>query len=151
MKKLCFLFLLAGLLPVISCQNSSTSVENEGTDSLKLDTNQQVILIYNFFGKHRCPSCIAIEEATIQTLNSFYFDQVKEGAIKRYSINIDDAVNASFCEKYQAFGSGILITKVSKGKETTIDLTGDVFKFALRKRETFVEKLQMTLDSLLKI
>jgi hypothetical protein len=39
---------------------------------------------------------------------------------------------------------------VLKGKETTIDLTGDGFKFALNKEDKFIEILKTNIENLLK-
>ncbi|NMC98260.1 MAG: hypothetical protein GYA62_00870, partial [Bacteroidales bacterium] len=104
----------------------------------------------NFYATHRCASCIAIEDATKKTLDTYFAEAVKQGNIKQFSINIDDEANAKLCEKYQAYGSGIYLTQVLKGKETTIDLTGDGFKFALNKEDKFIEILKTNIENLLK-
>jgi len=114
MKKSHFVIILIGLLFFVACQqNSDNKTKNSDTTSISTidsNTTTPIVLVYNFYGTHRCPSCVAIENVTIKTLDSLYAEQVKSGIIKRYSINIDDAANAKICEKYQAFGSGIFVT-----------------------------------------
>lgn len=142
------------LLLIVTCQPSTEKAKEETLSSnqqeINLNTETPIVLIYNFYATHRCASCIAIEDATKKTLDTYFAEEIKQGKIKQYSINIDDEANAKLCEKYQAFGSGIYLTQVLKGKETTVDLTGDGFKFALNKEEKFVEILKTNIENLLK-
>jgi hypothetical protein len=108
------------------------------------------ILIYNFHVTNRCVSCISIEEATTKTLNTYFASEMKQGRIKRQILNVDDEANAKIAEKYQAFGSGLFVTRILKGKETTADLTGDGFKFAKNKEERFIEILKNKIAEFLK-
>ncbi len=111
---------------------------------------QPVVLIYNFHVTNRCVSCIAIEDATTKTLNTYFSKEMKEGRIKRQILNVDEETNEKIAEKYQAFGSGLFITRSFKGKENTIDMTGDGFKFAKNKEEKFIELLKNNITEYLK-
>lgn len=172
MKTIKFL-ILAGVFSLIAC-NSNVKKENAvfvdstktiqspvdtNTDSVKQDnqqakipdnSKQSVIMIYNFHVTNRCPSCIAIEEATIKTLNTYFAAEVKQGRIIRQIVNVDEEANSKIAEKYQAFGSGLFITRVFKGKETTTDMTGDGFKFARNKEARFIELLKTQISEYLK-
>lgn len=152
MKKFVFVFPLVALVFFFSCKQTTENKANNDVKDITIDSSSNVptILVYNFYGKHRCPSCIAIEKATIKALDSLYINEKKQGKIKQYSINIDDPVNSNICEKYQVWGSGLLITKVYKGQEKTIDLSGIGFKFALHKEDKFIEILKSNIDELLK-
>lgn len=112
--------------------------------------SQPVVLIYNFHVTNRCASCIAIEEATTKTLKTYFASELKQGRIKRQIINVDEKANQKISEKYEAFGSGLFVTRVFKGKETTADLTGDGFKFARNKEERFIELLKTQITEYLK-
>jgi len=154
MKKISFVIILTGLMFFVACQqngeNKAKNSDSTSVATIDSNTTTPIVLVYNFYSTHRCPSCIAIENATIKTLDSLYAEQVKNGQIKRFSINIDDAANAKLCEKYQAFGSGIFVTQILNGKENTVDLTGDGFKFAMNKEEKFIEILKSKIDEFLK-
>jgi hypothetical protein len=113
-------------------------------------TGLPVVLVYNFHVTNRCVSCIAIEEATTKTLNTYFAAELKQGRIKRQVIDVDDKANQQIAEKYEAFGSGLFITRVYNGKETTTDLTGDGFKFAKNKEERFIEILKSKITEYLK-
>jgi hypothetical protein len=131
-----------------NAKDSSQQVLDNATTATVKD--QSTVLIYNFYVTNRCPSCIAIEDATIKTLNTYFAKEVKQGRIKRQSLNVDDEANSKIAEKYQAFGSGCFVTRVYKGKETTTDLTGDGFKFAKNKEERFIEILKSKITEYLK-
>ena len=113
-------------------------------------TNLSTVLVYNFHVTNRCVSCIAIEDATTKTLNTYFSKEMKQGRIKRYILNVDDDANSKIAEKYQAFGSGLFVTRVLGGKETTSDFTGDGFKYAKNKEEKFIEILKAKITEYLK-
>lgn len=123
---------------------------NEPAKEPEQKTDLSSVLIYNFHVTNRCVSCIAIEDATSKTLNTYFSKDLKQGRIKRYILNVDDNANSKIAEKYQAFGSGLFVTRVFKGKETTTDLTGDGFKFAKNKEERFIEILKTKIAEYLK-
>lgn len=147
---------LAALNDTASVQDtaSTSTTINSGSDSTTKKTvsieGKSTVLIYNFHITNRCVSCIAIEEATTKTLNTYFAKELKQGRIKRQILNVDEKANKTISEKYQAFGSGLFVTRVYKGKETTTDLTGDGFKYAKNKEEKFIEILKNKITDYLK-
>lgn len=132
-----------------SGDTSSTNISNQSGANQK-KAEQPLVFIYNFHITNRCVSCIAIEEATTKTLNTYFSAELKQGRIKRQILNVDSDVNSKIAEKYQAFGSSLFITRVYKGSETTTDLTGDGFKYAKNKEERFIEILKSKIIEYLK-
>jgi hypothetical protein len=130
--------------------DTTIKVSENNTNNAIVKTELSKVMIYNFHVTNRCPSCIAIEDATTKTLNTYFTKEVKEGRIKRQILNVDDEANKTISEKYEAFGSGLFVTRVFKGKETTTDLTGDGFKYARNKEEKFIEILKTTITNYLK-
>lgn len=126
---------------------TQTTTQNSG-DAQKTEASK--VLIYSFHVTNRCASCIAIEESTKKTLDTYFKNEVKSGRIKLSVLNVDDKANEKIAEKYQAFGSGLFITRVFKGKETTTDLTGDGFKYARNKQDKFIEVLKSKIQEFLK-
>lgn len=108
------------------------------------------ILIYSFHVTNRCASCIAIEESVKKTLEVYFKNEVKSGQIKLNVLNVDDEANEKIAEKYQAFGSGLFVTRVYQGKEVTSDFTGEGFKYARNKQEKFIELLKTRIQEYLK-
>lgn len=150
MKKILMIFVLFFLM--VACQNRPQA-EKQNSSQLYDTTGSShtpIVLIYNFYGKHRCPNCIAMEEATKKTLDKYFSEQVNQGTVKRFSVNTDDPANKDLCEKYEAFGSSLFLTRVYQGKDSTIELTGQGFKFALKNEEKFMEILKTHIENLLK-
>lgn len=168
------LLVLSFMTAMTACQNGSQSDKKTGADSTKTDPEDtatvfvspdttkdsvgnkpakvelSIVKIYNFHVTNRCASCIAIEDATTKTLNTYFSAEMKSGRIKRKILNVDDEANSAIAEKYQAFGSGVFVTRVFKGKESTTDLTGDGFKYAKNKEEKYIEILKNTISNYLR-
>ena len=127
-----------------SPKEDSVPIKDTANETAVAPVNNDVskVMIYNFHVTNRCASCIAIEEATTKTLKTYFETELKQGRVKRRIVNVDDEANQKIAEKYQAFGSGVFVTRIYKGKETTTDLTGDGFKFAKNKEERFIEILK---------
>jgi hypothetical protein len=134
---------------VASDTNSATetTAQNSG-DARKAEISK--VLIYSFHVTNRCASCIAIEESVKKTLDTYFKNEVKSGQIKLSVLNVDDKANEKIAEKYQAFGSGLFVTRIFKGKENTTDLTGDGFKYAKNKQDKFIEVLKSKIQEYLK-
>ncbi|NCU39910.1 hypothetical protein EOL99_03385 [Candidatus Falkowbacteria bacterium] len=143
MKNLLIIFSVM-LIFVSACQQSGSNQDKTG------EVYDNVILVYNFHLTNRCPSCIAIEDATTKTLNTYFSEELKEGKIKQFIINVDESANSKIAEKYEAYGSGLRITKIENGKEQTIDLTAEGFKYARSKEDQFIEILKSKIDEFLK-
>lgn len=146
MKNLLIIFSVM-LIFVSSCQQSGNNQDKtSGTDT----AYDNVILVYNFYNTYRCASCVAIEDATKKTLNTYFSKELKEGKIKQFSLNVDKSENRKIAEKYEAYGAGLRITKIENGKEQTIDLTAEGFKYAKSKEDKFIEILKSKIDKFLK-
>lgn len=119
---------------------ATTPTDKEVVSSKKAE--RPIVYIYNFHVTNRCPSCVAIENATTKTLNTYFKKEMQQGRIIRKIVNVDEDANAKIAEKYEAFGSGLFITRSFKNQETTTDLTGDGFKFAKNKEDMFIDILK---------
>lgn len=169
------MLILAITIFAVSCSSTgktdeksgdTTAVVNSSTDTSSMETiatndtttqngseakvEQSKIMIYSFHVTNRCASCIAIEESTKKTLDTYFKNEVKNGRIKLSVLNVDEKANEKIAEKYQAFGSGLFITRIFKGKETTADLTGDGFKYARNKQDKFIDVLKGKIQEFLK-
>lgn len=137
-------------VPVADDTDSVEPVLASAKASIKPVQARPVVLIYNFHLTNRCSSCIAIEEETGKTLENYFAVEMKQGRIVRKILNVDDKANKKIAEKYEAFGSGVFVTRVFQGKESTTDLTGTGFKFARNKPERYREILKNQIEEYLK-
>jgi hypothetical protein len=110
---------------------------------------QKLEVIY-FHATRRCPTCMAIEENTKKTLDTYFKDQLKSGTIKFTVINVDEEKNKQIAEKYEATGSALFLTKTVDGKETKTDMTEFAFSYARNNPDKFTNGLKDKINTLLK-
>jgi hypothetical protein len=111
--------------------------------------NQKLEVLY-FHSTRRCPTCMAIEENTKKTLDTYFSAQLKNGTIKFTVINVDDNKNKAIAEKYEATGSALFLAKTTGGKESKSDLTEFAFANARNNPEKFISELKDKINLLLK-
>lgn len=104
---------------------------------------ETVLEVYYTHSTNRCAGCKAIEDQTIETLNSDFKMELESGKIKFTAVNIDEPANKDFVEQYEVWGSSLFIKL--NGSDKTIDLTRDGFAYARTKPEMFREKLTAAL------
>ena len=134
--------------PVSTTKNDTLKVNNTSASNTKIAKPK--VEVYYFHGANRCVSCIAIEDATKKTLNTYFKNELAKGTIKFKIINVEEDANKAISEKYQAFGSALFVTQIFNGKETKTDLTGDGFKYTKNKEEKFIEILKNKISEYLK-
>jgi len=103
-----------------------------------------------FHAKHRCPTCISIEENTKKTLNTFFAAQMKEGTIKFLTLDVSKDNFEQMVLKYEADGSGLYLTRFDGKKETTTDMTNFAFSYARKQSEKFISGLKKEIEKNLK-
>jgi hypothetical protein len=143
-------FKLIVLFAVVSGCNRVNNPEDTARKDTSNASEDNVVGIYYFHVTHRCPSCLAIEAAIKKTLDTYFKEKVNSGVIKFYVLNTDDEKNKSICEKFEAYGSSLYITGVKDGKEATVDLTSEGFKYARSKEDKFIGILKAEIDKALK-
>jgi transglutaminase/protease-like cytokinesis protein 3 len=158
MSKITFIFSAVLIIVLASC-GSSNKQETPSDDSLKNDTTTTIICdtvvnsngdtvvsekklsevpcveLYLFHATHRCPTCITIEECVDAALKTSFQTQVQSGVVRKINIDADDEKNAKICEKYEAFGTALFVTRIFQGRETKTDLTAQAFKMVRNKPE----------------
>ena len=158
-SKLIIIFtLILSALAAIYAADNSTDPERVRPDQKKkllindnnLKTKEPVLYIYNFHSTRRCISCVAIENTTTQALEKYFQKEVDEGRIKRFIINVEDKENKKLVEKYEVYGTALYLVRSFKGKENTIDLTAEGFKYAKNKPEKLLEILKEKISENLK-
>jgi hypothetical protein len=131
------------LLFFAACQGQDNSKTVATTDT---STKIEVI---DFYGTHRCVTCEAIEANAKYTIETFFQEAVKEGKVEFKTINVDDAINYSIAEKFEATGTALFINVIKDGMEQHIDLTN--FAFANGKnKEVFSSELKAKISEQLK-
>ena len=120
-----------------------------GSTLMAQNPTQKLEVLY-FHATRRCPTCLAIEENTRKTLDTYFSDQLKNGAIKLTVINVDEAKNKAIAEKYEATGSALFLAKTTGGKESKTDLTDYAFSYARNSPDKFISGLKDKINELMK-
>lgn len=162
-RKIVFLFSVIALLMLYSCGGSKqekTKSHDEPSiaivDAPTCDTQNlpnQIpavdvtadkmpeVSVYLFHSARRCATCIAIEDCVNEVL-----DELNENSVFTFvslvEINADDEKNEAICEKYEAFGTALFVTRTFKGKESITDMTAQAFKLASNKPDEFKKLLR---------
>ena len=121
MKKL---IVLLFVLSVISCKNTATK-QKENTNK---NLGENRIEVLDFYGKHRCVSCLNIERNTKSTLKKYFQKEMDNGTITFKMVQWDDPKNDALVNKYQAAGTSLIIHTIVNGKETIKDISDFAFK-----------------------
>lgn len=112
-------------------------------------TENTKLLVYDFHMTIRCQTCAKIEQVTIETLNTYYKNQLDSGIIVFKTFDCELEENAELVKKYSAYGSTLVLTRLlPEGKEVIIDIT-DLGFSKIGKPELFVEKLREKIDELM--
>lgn len=163
-NKIVFTFSLIALLMLASCGgNNKDSAENKDslitevidsvvTDSVISDSAKQVsgpenngafipetpsVAVMLFHATRKCASCVAITDGVNAVLKESFSAETRNGKVRLKEINTEDDKNEALCEKYEAFGTALFVTRTYKGKETITDLTAQAFKLAKNKADEF--------------
>ena len=83
--------------------------------------------VLDFHTTHRCRTCLTIEQLTKEVLAESYPGEIEKGLIAFRLINADEEANEAIVKKYLAFGTTLVISTVSNGQETSVDLTDFAF------------------------
>ncbi len=104
-----------------------TPTEAEEQSNVTAPENDH-IAIYDFHTDHRCETCIAIEKATLATLDGNFETEMDDQLITFTLINADSEENAAISEEYGAFGTTLAITIVKGDKKEILDITNWAFE-----------------------
>lgn len=108
---------------LISCGQTNEQSAESSSSEPKMDH----IAVYDFHTDHRCETCLAIEEATKETLNNDFKALLDDETITFTLINADAEKNQELAEEYGAFGTTLAITIFKGETKEIIDITNWAF------------------------
>jgi DnaJ-class molecular chaperone len=124
-----------------SCNSQSSQSGKDQT--AQLDQNEGTgVTIYYFHGDRRCATCKAVGNVSKQTIAEAFGENSN---VVFKDINIDEAENNEFKDKFELSGSGLFVFD-GKDKE---DLTVFAFQKAVNSPEELTEKIVLTVKEML--
>lgn len=131
-------YLLASLaLLLLSCGNTSQTTDTHAVNDGKLH-------IYYFHTAKRCPTCLAIEQATEQLLQTHYVQHLGDKIVYQ-TVNLSDPQNATLANTYQVAWSSLILHRDT----LRIDLTQEAFAYARTEPERFQQLLNEHIQQLI--
>lgn len=134
---------------VLDSGSTDTVVQPDGDTTVVVVPPKEIpkVTIHLFHATRRCVSCIAIGDCVNAVLKESFSKETKAGTLKLIEVDAEDEKNAALCEKYEAFGTALFVTRTYKGQEKVTDFTGPGFKLAKNKPDEFKQQLK---DQILK-
>jgi hypothetical protein len=123
MKHLLF---LAGLLVLISCGSENAAVQPSESKTVAVDGNH--VIVYDFHMKHRCKTCINIENSTKKVIKEQFADEASRQLVLFELVDAEDPKNEALVEEFGAYGTTLAICKIIDGKREIEDITTWAFQ-----------------------
>ncbi len=134
MKRILSLMIVCfGLLSACNATTGKSGDSNEETAKL---------IVYYFHSTHRCMTCNAIEKNTKETLDTYFKKETDAGDIKFIALNAEKSENKDLVEKYEIWGSSLVLVKLVDGKEDVENLTDFAFAHARKNADKFKQGLK---------
>ncbi len=73
-------------------------------------------IAYYFHATRRCRTCRAIEAQALETINSRFAEDLRQGRLKWEAVNLEDIGNDRYASDYGVTGSALVIAEVKGGR-----------------------------------
>jgi hypothetical protein len=143
---------LVGIMTIIvlfwSCSQpaSTNKDENPLVSTIAENIENYPVRILNFHTTNRCKLCLTIEKLVKETVMMEYKEQLENGQLKLYVLNVDRSENRKTAEEYFAFGSALFVSSDPGENNLTSDLTNDAFLYAETDPDRFLETLRSAIN-----
>lgn len=134
--KIKLLSVLCLLIAMIGCGNTT----NQNANS---NPSDDAVHVYCFYGKQRCPTCLAIEKCTQELVEQQYANEAKSGKVRFQLVSIDE--NEALAGKYEVAWSSLIIDRSGN----ISNLTDMAFKYARNNPDEFKARLKAEIDKML--
>lgn len=109
-----------------------------------------VVEVLYFHGPQRCRTCVALEKATKELINSQFANQVKSGSVKFREIDLSTKEGEKLGDKYEIAWSSLIIVRKQGGKEKVTDMTDDGFRYAVKDKAKIQTLIKNKINEYLK-
>lgn len=132
MKKSLVIFAL--VIGLMSCGSGEKTADAQNSEKYMVE------VIY-FHGKQRCPTCMAIENATKEVVNYTFANELQNGTLVFKAVDISTSEGEQLADKYEVTWSSLFINKWKDGKETRNNMTEFCFGNARNNPDVFKKGL----------
>jgi hypothetical protein len=133
-----------GKQPADSTANAVSEIRNSDTATVVPEA-----IAYYFHTTYRCASCKKIEAYSKEAIETGFAEELKSGALKFESINIEEEGNEHFIEDYQLYTKSLIICDMKDGKQVRWKNLNKIWELIGNKDE-FVQYVQAEIKTYLK-
>lgn len=116
MKQVACIGIIASLLATL-CFGEQTPA-SQIRDTIKSPASQKTYVLYYFYNRVRCPTCLKFESTVKEILAGDLKGVVGKGILKGAFIDTDNAQDGHYINDYKLVTKAILISELVDGKET---------------------------------
>lgn len=139
-------FTFLSLVFLVAFTACSTKSEEKTATQTMAKEQSEGLKIYAFHGTRQCSTCKNMKAFTKATLDKYFKNELKSGAITFQIIDVDVEQNYTLAEKFEATGTALMVNKVKNGKEKIIDWSNFAFEYANGNQAIFEEKLKKMIN-----
>lgn len=136
--------IFALIIGLMSCSNSR---QNEVKASEPADGVVEVLYLH---GPQRCRTCVALEKATKEVLETKFTQQIKNGKVIFRDIDLSTKEGEKIGDKYEVAWSSLIIVRKDGKKEKVTDMTDDGFRYAINNKAKIQALIQQKINDYLK-
>lgn len=130
------LIILTLMIGLMSCSDKEKTTKPESAE-----TDKDKVEILYFHGKQRCATCRAIEENTVELVNTRFAKELKDGSLVFKNIDISTPEGEEIADRYEVTWSSLFVNSWKDGKETRNNITEFAFANARNNPDNFKKEL----------
>ena len=112
--------------------------------------NTPTVEVIYFHGAQRCRTCIALQNAVTEILNTKFAKELQTKQVVLREINISTKEGEKIADKYEVAWSSLLIVRKEGNKEKIENLTDKGFRYAVKEKEKIQTIISNTIIEFLK-
>ncbi len=147
------IFVFGSILIMVTREIKNKKAVSSNYKSDRLVTEKNIsprIIVYYFYGKRRCSTCLKIEKYTKDALEKKFSKEMKAGILKFDALNIEDNKNEHFVSDYKLETRTVVVSQQKDGTEINWKNLSKVWTFA-NDKTAFIDYIQVEVSKLMDV
>ncbi len=106
------------------------------------------IIVYYFYGTHRCPSCILVERLSQEVVEEYFVNEIKEGILEYKALNVERPENHHYIKEYALYTRSLIVALYKNGRQEKWKNLIGVWYY-LRNKEMFYQYVKSEIEAFL--
>lgn len=123
---------------------------NAQTKKTTVKSSAPIVEVLYFHGPQRCKTCVALQNAAKELVDSKFAKELKSGRVVFREIDLSTKEGEKLGDKYEIAWSSLLVVRKQGKKEKEINLTDDGFRYAVNNKAKIQSILQQKITESLK-